>query len=95
MKNEVGLDIAFVVNDNKDNEKNPALNVEYTNDEPFLILKDGHSLPIITTENARFLYNEGRIKKIILLTSDKVEEDFVKAKINPRKEDIISSNFEE
>ena len=95
MKNEVGLDISFVVNDNKENEKNPALNISHVNGENLLTLSDGHTLPIITTEDARFLYNEGRIKKFILLTSDKIEEDFVKQKINPLKEDIISTNFEE
>ena len=95
MKNEVGLDISFVVNDNLENEKNPALTITHINGESALQLKDGHTLPIITTEDARFLYNEGRIKKFILLRADKLEEDFVKQKINPLKEDIISTNFDE
>ena len=95
LKNEVGLDISFVVNDNLENEKNPALTITHINGESALKLKGGQTLPIITTEDARFLYNEGRIKKFILLTSDKLEEDFVKQKINPLKEDIISTNFDE
>lgn len=95
MKNEVGLEISYVVNDNKDNLKNPALTITHDNDENFLTLPDGQLLPIITSDDARFLYNEGRIKKIILLTADKAEENFVKKKINPLKEDIISTNFDE
>ena len=95
MKNEVGLEIAYIINDNKDNLKNPALTITYEKDENFLTLEDGQILPIITSEAAKFLYNEGRIKKIILLTSDKGEENFVKKKIQPLKEDIISTNFDE
>ena len=95
MKNEVGLEISYVVNDNKENFKNPALTITHDNDENFLTLPDGQLLPIITSDDARFLYNEGRIKKIILLTADKAEENFVKKKINPLKEDIISTNFDE
>ena len=30
-----------------------------------------------------------------MLTDDKSEENFVRKKINPRKEDIISTNFDE
>ena len=95
MKNEVGLEIAYIINDNKNNLKNPALTVTYEKDENFLTLEDGQILPIITSDAAKFLYNEGRIKKIIMLTDDKSEENFVKKKINPRKEDIISTNFDE
>ena len=95
MKNEVGLEISYVINDNKNNFKNPALNIMYDNDNVSLVLPDEQLLPIITSDDARFLYNEGRIKKIILLTDDKGEEIFIKKKINPLKEDIISTNFDE
>lgn len=95
MKNEVGLDISYIINDDKNNLKNPALTITYDNDDTSLTLEGGQLLPIITSDDARFLYNEGRIKKIILLTSDKDEENFIKKKINPLKEDIISTNFDE
>ena len=94
-KNEVGLDISFVINDNAENEKNSALNIVYEQGQASLVLNDERFLPIINSDDARFLYNEGRIKKFILLTSDKQEEDFVKKKIQPFSDDIISTNFEE
>ena len=94
-KNEVGLDISFIVNDDSQNERNSALNIVYEQGQASLILNDGKFLPIINSDDARFLYNEGRIKKFILLTSDKQEENFVKKKIQPLNGDIISTNFEE
>ena len=95
LKNDVGLDIAYVINDDNDNEKNSALDVVYENYGAFLTLGEGKKLPIITSDEARFLYNEGRIRKIILLTSDKREENCLKTVIKPLKDDIISTNFEE
>lgn len=98
LQNEVGLEIEYVINDNKDNLKNPALNLLHENDDVFLALNEDEreqKLPIITSDEAKFLYHEGRIKKIILLTADKDEEDFVKKNIQPLKEDIISTSFDE
>ena len=94
-KNEVGLSISYVINDNPDNENNPELNITRNKDGVFITINENQKLPVITSDDARFLYNEGRIKKIILLTADKLEENFVKEKINPLKDDIISTNFEE
>ncbi|MBR5913529.1 MAG: hypothetical protein IKZ58_04135 [Selenomonadaceae bacterium] len=98
LQNEVGLEIEYVINDNKNNLRNPAMNILYENDDVFLVLDNDlreQKLPIITSDEARFLYNEGRIKKIIMLTADKEEEDFVKKNIQPLKEDIISTSFDE
>ena len=95
LKNEVGLDISYIINDDDANERNPALEIVYENYGAFLTLSEGKKLPIITSDAARFLYNEGRVRKIILLTSDKREENFVKSTIKPLKDDIISTNFEE
>ena len=91
LQNEVGLEIAFIVNDNPENEKNSALNITYEKNNVSLTLTNGELLPIINSDEARFLYNEGRIKKFILLTFDKTDENIVKAKINPLDEDIIST----
>lgn len=94
LQNEVGLEITFIVNDNPDNENNPALNITYEQDNISLTLTNGDLLPIINSDEARFLYNEGRIKKFILLTSDKDDEDFVRTKINPLEDDIISTEYQ-
>lgn len=95
LQNEVGLEISFIVNDNPQNEDDDALNISREKNQVALTLTNGQLLPIITSDDARFLYNEGRIKKFILLTSDKSEEKLVKKKINPLEDDIISTNFEE
>lgn len=94
-KDDVGLDITFIVNDDLKNEKNSNLNIVYEQGQVSLILSDGKSLPVINSDDARFLYNEGRIKKFILLTSDKQDENFVKKKIQPLADDIISTSFDE
>ena len=94
-KDDVGLDITFIVNDDLNNEKNSNLNIVYEQGQVSLILGDGKNLPVINSDDARFLYNEGRIRKIILLTSDKQDENFVKKKIQPLADDIISTSFDE
>lgn len=94
LQNEVGLEITFIVNDDPENENNSALNITYEKDNVSLTLTNGELLPIITSDEARFLYNEGRIKKFILLTSDKDDENFIKTHIKPLEDDIISTEYQ-
>ena len=94
LQNEVGLEITFIVNDNPENENNSAMNIIYEKDNVSLTLTNGELLPIITSDEARFLYNEGRIKKFILLTSDKDDENFIKTNIKPLDDDIISTEYQ-
>ena len=93
-RDEVGIEIKFVINDNENNFDDSAINITSSQNQNFLLLNDGQQLPIITSRDARFLYNERRIKKIIMLTDSKDARKFVKKNIQPDDEDIVSTGMD-
>ncbi len=93
-RDEVGIEIKFVINDNENNFDDSAINITSSQNQNFLLLNDGQQLPIITSRDARFLYNERRIKKIIMLTDSKDARKFVKKNIQPDDDDIVSTGMD-
>ena len=93
-RDEVGIEIKYIINDDENNFENPELNVIKLQNQNVLLLSDGQLLPIISSSDARFLYNERRIRKIIMLTDNKDAKNFVKKNIEPADDDIVSTGME-
>ena len=93
-RDEVGIEIKYIINDDENNFENPELNVIKLQNQNVLLLSDGQLLPIISSSDARFLYNERRIRKIIMLTDNKDARNFVKKNIEPADDDIVSTGME-
>ncbi len=45
-------------------------------------------IPFVSTEDAKFLYLEGRIKKFVLLMPDEADKKFVLEKFQPMLNDV-------
>ena len=56
---------------------------------PDLNIDGGYGLPFISTDDAKFLYAEGRIKKFVLLMPDESEFKSLVEKISPEIKDIV------
>ena len=61
----------------------------HENNKNFVYMSQGQRLEIISSEDAKFLYNEERIKYFILISSDKHEEQHFMKEFNVNENNLI------
>ena len=93
LNQQYGLTPAFMIDDIITNQGGGSKYITFENNEYYLNMKTGQKVPIISSSDARFLYQEGRIKKFALLSPDENDVKFVREKLRPaRNEDVIVFN---